>query len=63
MSGLAVADTDSELTMVNMCQNAKVSNVGRVSLQCNDLIQAGVSHGEHLKQMATRNVQDGSVRC
>lgn len=30
-----------------MCQDAQVSDVCWVSLQCNDLLQAGMPHGEH----------------
>lgn len=41
--------------MVNVSQDAQVSDVGSVSLQSYDLFQTGVSHGEHLKQMKTLN--------
>lgn len=43
--------------MINMRQNAQVPGVGRVSLQSNNLIQSGESHGEHLKQITTLNMQ------
>lgn len=51
-----------ELTMVNVRQDAQVPNIGRVSLQGSDLVQAAVSHGEHLKETGSseRNTTESS---
>lgn len=43
--------------MIDMCQDAQVSYVSRVSLQCNNLIQASESHGRHLKQKSPVYIQ------
>lgn len=64
MSQLVFHVKKCRLTMVDMSQYTQVSGVGRVSLQGDNLIQAGQSHVERLKQMTALTLQQlASLTC
>lgn len=44
------------LTMINVCKNTQVPGVGRVSLECSNLVEAAKTHGHHLKYLSKKKI-------